>query len=123
MTGAIVPYDFKRRREVVTPEGIALPFVYTSHSAHEWLLLLGLGLAGAVVQMSLTGALHLAPVAVVIPMDYSALLWSIGCGWFFFGTLPAEATWVGAPLIIASGLFIAWREHRRHIDRPKEVAA
>ena len=105
------------------PLGIALPFVYTPHSAHEWLLLLGLGLSGAVVQMSLTGALRLAPVAVVIPMDYSALLWSIACGWFFFGTLPAEATWVGAPLIIASGLFIAWREHRRHIDRPKEVAA
>ena len=105
------------------PLGIALPFVYTSHDAHEWLLLIGLGFLGAVVQMSLTGALRLAPVAVVIPMDYSALLWSIACGWWFFGTLPADSTWIGAPLIIASGLVIAWREHRRHIDRPKEVAA
>ena len=105
------------------PLGLALPFVYTPHSAHEWLLLVGLGFSGAVVQMSLTGALRLAPVAVVIPMDYSALLWSIACGWWFFGTLPADTTWVGAPLIVASGLFIAWREHRRHIDRPKEVAA
>ena len=86
-------------------------------------LLVGLGFSGAVVQMSLTGALRLAPVAVVIPMDYSALLWSIACGWWFFGTLPADTTWIGAPLIVASGLFIAWREHRRHIDRPKEVAA
>ena len=102
---------------------LALPFVYTPHSAHEWLLLVGLGFSGAVVQLSLTGALRLAPVAVVIPMDYSALLWSIACGWWFFGTLPADTTWVGAPLIVASGLFIAWREHRRHIDRPKEVAA
>jgi drug/metabolite transporter (DMT)-like permease len=73
--------------------------------------------------LSLTGALRLAPVSVVIPMDYSALLWSIACGWWFFGTLPAETTWIGAPLIVASGLFIAWREHRRHIERPKEVAA
>jgi len=105
------------------PLGTALPFVYTPHSAHEWLLLIGLGLAGAVAQLSLTGALRLAPVAVVIPMDYSALLWSIVCGWWFFGTLPADTTWIGAPLIVASGLFIAWREHRRHIDRPKEVAA
>lgn len=105
------------------PLGIALPFVYTPHDAHEWLLLIGLGFSGAVVQMSLTGALRLAPVAVVIPMDYSALLWSIACGWWFFGTLPADTTWLGAPLIVASGLFIAWREHRRHIDRPKEVAA
>ncbi|MGV3729213.1 MAG: DMT family transporter [Sphingopyxis sp.] len=105
------------------PLGIALPFVITPHDGREWLLLAGLGFLGAVVQMSLTGALRLAPVSVVIPMDYSSLLWSIAAGWWFFGTLPAETTWIGAPLIVASGLFIAWREHRRHIDRPKEVAA
>jgi drug/metabolite transporter (DMT)-like permease len=105
------------------PLGIALPFVFTPHTAYQWLLLLGLGFSGAVVQMSLTGALRLAPVAVVIPMDYSALLWSIACGWWFFGTLPADTTWIGAPLIIASGLFIAWREHRLHIERTKDITA
>ena len=107
----------------LVPLGIALPFVYVPHDAYEWLLLLALGFLGAVVQLSLTGALRLAPVAVVIPMDYTALLWAILCGWWFFGTLPAETTWVGAPLIVVSGLFIAWREHRRHINRPKEIAA
>lgn len=107
----------------MVPLGAAMPFVYTPHDAGEWALLGALGFLGAVVQLSLTGALRLAPVAVVIPMDYSALLWAILCGWWFFGTLPAETTWIGAPLIVASGLFIAWREHRRHIDRPKEVAA
>ena len=105
------------------PLGLALPFVMTTHSAGEWALLIGLGLRGAVVQLSLTGALRLAPVAVVTPMDYSSLLWSIACGWFFFGTLPAETTWVGAPLIVASGLFIAWREHRLHIERMKDITA
>ncbi|MGQ0277641.1 DMT family transporter [Sphingopyxis sp. Q841] len=105
------------------PLGLALPFVMTAHGAGEWALLIGLGLLGAVVQLSLTGALRLAPVAVVTPMDYSSLLWSIACGWFFFGTLPAETTWVGAPLIVASGLFIAWREHRLHIERMKDITA
>ena len=105
------------------PLGLALPFVMTAHGAGEWALLIGLGLLGAVVQLSLTGALRLAPVAVVTPMDYSSLLWSIACGWFFFGTLPAETTWIGAPLIVASGLFIAWREHRLHIERMKDITA
>src|SRR3546814_779873 len=105
------------------PLGIALPFVVQPHDAYQWLLFGGLGLSGAVVQLCLTGALRLAPVAVVIPMDYSALLWSIACGWFFFATFPAEATWIGAPLIVASGLFIAWREHRLHIERQKDSAA
>lgn len=105
------------------PLGLALPFVMTPHSAGEWGLLIGLGLLGAVVQLSLTGALRLAPVSVVTPMDYSSLLWSIACGWWFFGTLPADTTWIGAPLIVASGLFIAWREHRLHIERQKDIAA
>lgn len=106
----------------LVPLGLALPFVITAHSAHVWTLLIGLGLLGAVAQMSLTGALRLAPVAVVTPMDYSSLLWSIACGWWLFGTTPADTTWAGAPLIVASGLFIAWREHRRHIERAKDIA-
>lgn len=104
------------------PLGLGLPFVVTAHSAGVWALLIGLGLLGAVAQMSLTGALRLAPVAVVTPMDYSSLLWSIACGWWLFGTTPADTTWAGAPLIVASGLFIAWREHRRHIERAKDIA-
>ncbi len=107
----------------LVPLTIALPFVMTPHSPAIWATLIGLGLLGAVVQMSLTGALRLAPVAVVTPMDYSSLLWSIACGWYFFGTFPADTTWVGAPLIIASGLFIAWREHRLHIERRKDLTA
>ncbi len=106
----------------IVPLALALPFVVTAHSAGVWALLIGLGLLGAVAQMSLTGALRLAPVAVVTPMDYSSLLWSIACGWWLFGTTPADTTWAGAPLIVASGLFIAWREHRRHIERAKDIA-
>jgi drug/metabolite transporter (DMT)-like permease len=105
------------------PLGIALPFVWVPHSASDWGLLILLGLSGAVVQMCLTGALRLAPVSVVIPMDYSSLLWSIAFGWWFFGTLPATTTWLGAPIIIGSGLFIAWREHVKAVARTKEIAA
>ena len=32
-------------------------------------------------------------------------------GWALFGALPGWATWVGAPIIIGSGLYIVWREH------------
>src|SRR5690606_24966650 len=48
----------------LVPLGLALPFVMTAHSPAEWALLAGLGVLGAVVQMALTGALRLAPVAV-----------------------------------------------------------
>jgi drug/metabolite transporter (DMT)-like permease len=107
----------------LVPLGAALPFVWVPHSAGDWGLLVLLGLSGAVVQMCLTGALRLAPVSVVIPMDYSSLLWSIAFGWWIFGTFPATSTWIGAPIIIGSGLFIAWREHVKAVARAKEIAA
>lgn len=103
------------------PLGIALPFFIQPHSVYQWGLLVGLGLSGAIGQIALTAALRLAPVAVVTPMDYSSLLWSILFGWWIFATIPASTTWIGAPIIVASGLFIAWREHRRHIMRVREI--
>jgi hypothetical protein len=53
-------------------------------------------------------------VALVMPMDYTSLLWAVLLGSWIFGELPSRWTWVGAPIIIASGLVIVWREHRLH---------
>ena len=60
----------------------------------------------------LTAALRLAPVALVMPMDYTSLLWATLLGAWLFSELPTPWTWVGAPVIIISGLVIVWREHR-----------
>ena len=38
-----------------------------------------------------------------------------------FGVLPGPWTWVGAPIIIASGLYIVWRERRRGLVRATPV--
>src|SRR3546814_13664000 len=103
--------------------GIALRLVIAARYRYQWQRVGGRGLSGGGVEVSLTGALRLAAVAVVSRRGYSALVWRIACGWFFCGTFPAEATWIGAPLIGASGLFIAWREHRLHIERQKDITA
>ena len=90
----------------------ALPFVISEHDAAGWLLLLGIGLAGALGQLLLTAALRYGKVASVIVMDYSGLFWATLYGWALFAALPPASTWLGAPLIVAAGLIIAWREHR-----------
>jgi len=89
------------------------------HDALTWGLLLLTGLVGGIGQLTMTTSLKLAPVSVVVPMDYSSLLWATLYGWLLFGVLPIAATWAGAPLIVASGLYIVWREHvrRRGIAR------
>ena len=104
---------------VTTPlTAVALPFVMTAHDRGSWLLLLGIGLSGALGQLLLTAALRFGKVASVIVMDYSGLFWATLYGWLLFETLPPASTWLGAPLVIAAGLVIAWREHR--LSRPDE---
>ena len=94
----------------------------TAHDRGSWLLLLGIGLSGALGQLLLTAALRFGKVASVIVMDYSQLFWATLYGWTLFATLPPASTWLGAPLIIAAGLVIAWREHRLTRPTLRDVA-
>ena len=93
------------------PLGLGAILYGGAHDAVTWGLLALIGISGGVAQICLTAALRWAPVSVVLPMEYSSILWIallgllIGQGW------PPAATWFGAALIIASGLYIAWREH------------
>jgi drug/metabolite transporter (DMT)-like permease len=104
----------------MVPLGIALPFFAQFHDATGWLLIAGLGVSGALAQILLTASLRHAPVAAVMTMDYSALIWSILIGWLLFGNFPSESVWFGGPLIIAAGVFIAWREqHLAKLGRIK----
>jgi drug/metabolite transporter (DMT)-like permease len=91
---------------------LALPFVAKSHDAGGWWLLLGIGISGSIGQLLLTAALRFGKVASVIVMDYSSLFWATLYGALVFGMLPPASTWLGAPLVVAAGLVIAWREHR-----------
>lgn len=89
-----------------------LPFYMTAHNAHQWLLLMGCGLTGLIGQLFLTASLRHGAVASVIVMDYLALIWATLYGWAIWDQLPGTALWLGAPLIIAAGLLITWREQR-----------
>ncbi len=94
------------------PMGILMLWFVQAHDPGTWLILAGLGLAGGLAQLTLTASLRLAPVALVMPMDYTSLLWATLLGGWLFSQMPMPGTWVGASIIIASGLVIVWREHR-----------
>lgn len=95
------------------PLGIAYAFFYQPHDAVTWAILVATGLIGGLAQLALTAAVRYAPVSTVIPMDYSSLFWGTLYGWLLFDTLPGWGTTLGAPIIVASGLYIVWREHLR----------
>jgi drug/metabolite transporter (DMT)-like permease len=83
------------------------------HAAWLWAALLAIGLIGGAAQIAMTQSLAFGPVSTVVPMDYTALLWATLFGWLIFDRLPAATTWIGAPVIVGSGLYIVWREHLR----------
>lgn len=93
------------------------------HPPLTWVWLIAIGLLGGAAQFAMTGSLKLAPVSVVVPMDYSSLLWAAALGFFLFGAVPAASTWAGAPLIIASGLLIVWRERVRLREATRQATA
>ena len=92
------------------------------HEATTWAILMAIGLLGGCAQMAMTYSLANAPVSVVVPMDYTSLIWATLLGWLVFDRLPAPATWIGAPIIIGSGLFIIWREHVRRREETRQAA-
>lgn len=96
----------------LVPLGLLMLWFGQMHDPLTWVILLAMGTFGGTAQLLLTASLRLAPVAVVLPMDYSGLLWASLWGWVLFAALPLPATLIGAPIIIASGLIILWREHQ-----------
>lgn len=98
-----------------------MPFHARMHGAGTWAILLALGGFGGFGQIFLTASLRFAPVSVVVPFDYTQLLWAVALGWLFFANRPPPTTWAGAAVIVASGLYTLYREHKLGRDRPKEA--
>lgn len=91
-----------------------LPFVY----AHwEWpqtlltaFLLMLTGVIGFAGHQFMIAAHRFAPAAILSPFIYTEIIWMVGLGFIVFGDVPGIWTLVGASIVIASGLYLLWRE-------------
>lgn len=77
------------------------------------LLIACVGLAGALGQVAMTAAFRHGEASLVAPLEYSGLLWVLAWDWLLWRTLPDGTTWVGAAIIMASGLYLLHREQVR----------
>ncbi|MBM3525927.1 MAG: DMT family transporter, partial [Alphaproteobacteria bacterium] len=73
----------------------------------------GMALTQLVGQWLMFRALRLAPVGVVAPFQYLELLGATFFGWLIWNEFPDTAVWIGAIILIASGLYVIWRERAR----------
>ena len=67
---------------------------------------------GTVAQTLMNQSLKLADTSVVLPVDFTKLIWAAILGFLVFGEIPDIYTWIGGLLIFASTTYIAVRESR-----------
>ncbi|WP_298562267.1 DMT family transporter [uncultured Aliiroseovarius sp.] len=96
--------------------GVILPFVYVPMQIVDLGLSASVGAMSVFAQMMIIIAYRSAPAAVVAPTQYSQILWATAFGALFFDELPDMWVGVGAAIIIASGVFIVWRESRPSVS-------
>jgi drug/metabolite transporter (DMT)-like permease len=95
--------------------GLLMPVFGQLHGAKAFALVLAGGLAGGIGQLLMTTSLR-APVSVVSPFDYLQIIAATAYGWILMSDVPSVYTIGGAGLIAGSGLYTAWREHRRRVQ-------
>ncbi|KQS87616.1 MULTISPECIES: DMT family transporter [unclassified Rhizobium] len=71
-----------------------------------------LGIVAMLAHVLVSRSLKLADAATVVPLQYTLLFWAVVFGWIFFGDTPRWTVIIGAGLIVASGLFIFFREQQ-----------
>jgi drug/metabolite transporter (DMT)-like permease len=89
---------------------LADPGGWAPVSTVDFGLLSLLGIVAMAAHMLVNRSLKLGDAATVVPLQYTLLIWAVLFGWLFFGDAPRPAMLVGAGFIVASGLFIFFRE-------------
>ncbi len=119
-TGAIVFY-FSLLTTVLGALSWFLPLIFPVLSRGQvWVWppmadvarLSAMGVLGGTAQIAMTESYRRADASVVAAFDYTAMIWAVITGYLVFGDLPSRFIVIGAGIVIVSGVFVIWREHR-----------
>ena len=93
---------------------VVLPFIWkTPASLADLAMFSSMGVLGAISHYFVALALKFAPANIVTPFQYVQMLGSVLVGFALFGDLPDGMTWLGAAIVVASGLYVGWTQTRR----------
>lgn len=88
-----------------------LPFFWKAPEAGwELALLVGMAVCAALGELLVIRALEITQAIVLAPVHYSLIIWGTFYGRLVFDQLPDRWTWLGAAIIVATGLYIMVRE-------------
>lgn len=89
---------------------VIAPFTWVTPTWNAIALLTVLGVVATGAHFCINRSLKLAPASVVVPYNYTTIVWAILFGYIFFGDIPRPATLAGAAVIIVAGIYIFIRE-------------
>lgn len=120
MTRRLAAYDSPETIQYLPAIGAAIgltPFAIAlwewPDSSLEWTVACLLGVFGGMGHYLLALAHRYAPATVIAPFLYQQVIYMALFGYLVFGDVPAPAVWLGAAIVIASGLYLFARERRR----------
>ena len=87
-------------------------FNWQAPTSMQWSLMVAMGSAGAVGHFMLVKAFHSAEASMLAPFTYAQVVAAIGWGYLVFADVPSIWTVAGASVVIASGLYVWYRESR-----------
>ena len=87
-------------------------FGWVTPSPRDLILLAILGMVAMAALICVNRSLKLAPASVVVPYQYTMIVWAVILGYIAFGDAPEMHTLIGAAIITGAGLFIFFRERR-----------
>jgi len=99
----------------------AAPFGWVPPSPRDFVLLVLFGVTAMIALACVNRSLKLAPASVVVPYQYTLIIWAIALGYLVFGDVPDAFMLAGAAIIIAAGLYIFWREHAQGVPSSPSI--
>lgn len=93
--------------------GIPLLWSWQTPSWQEFALMIAVGVLGGLGQYFLFEGMKRAPISIIAPFEYTALLWAFALGFLIWGDVPRDAVFVGAAIIVLAGLVVVASERFR----------
>jgi len=104
--------------------GLALlPFFWVTPDLFDLALFSATGLLSGIAQFWWMQGCRFVPAAVAAPFSYTSMIWSLALGYLVWSDVPTAAVLAGAVIVIASGLYILYRETIRRVTKPPLPAA
>ena len=96
--------------------GVMMPWVYLPMPGLDLAVMIAIAAMAFTAMQLVILAYRRAEAVVVAPMQYSQIVWAVVFGTLFFQEQPDAMTLLGAAIVIASGVYIVWREARRKVE-------